>query len=59
MNAGTSVTVVFLIVLLVMVGAAYSYYLLEKEANEQESKQPDRIDAKQSNRTRNKEDANA
>jgi flagellar basal body-associated protein FliL len=59
MNADTSVTIVFLVVLLVMVGAAYSYYLLEKEAKEQERKQPDRIDAKQSNRTRNNEDANA
>lgn len=36
MSAETSVAIVFLVVLLVMIGAAYSYYLLEQDAKKAE-----------------------
>jgi uncharacterized protein HemX len=39
MSTETSITVVFLIVLVVMLGAAYSYYLLEQETKKVEKTQ--------------------
>ncbi len=46
MSADTSVTIVFLVVLLVMIGAAYSYYLLAQDAKKAEESN-DRVAVRQ------------